>query len=99
MKKTILTICYYINAALLILVLLLLIAVLFNFNGILDYVLSESFLNMRMLVNIPIIILWIFNMVFWSKHDKNIGRFFLLFFLNAFYNPFYYRRVLKNKWI
>ena len=41
----------------------------------------------------------IWNIVIWSKRDKKVSRFFALFFLPGLYALFYYRIVLKNKWL
>ena len=60
---------------------------------------DESFMNTRMLLTLPILFLWIYCMILWSKKDKVVARFFLLFFLNGFYTPFYFNRVLKNGWL
>ena len=99
MKKIILDICFYINVALLVFAILITISVFFEINFLVDFALGDKMPIVRILFNVPIIFLWVSNMVIWSKYDKNIGRFFLLFFLNAFYNPFYYRKVVINKWI
>ena len=60
---------------------------------------SEMIVNIRMLLTIPVIILWIKNLQIWSKKDKNISRFFLLLLLTGFYSPFYFKRILKNNWL
>ena len=99
MVKKFFILCYLINVALLCLVVLVIIAAIFNVNVVLDYVLGDQFLSYRMIINIPIILLWIYNLVIWSRKDKHVLRFFLLFFLNAFYNPFYFRKALKSNWI
>ena len=59
----------------------------------------ETITTIRMLIASLVFAFWIWCLVIWSKHDKKIGRFLLLFFLIGFYTLFYYRIVLKNKWI
>jgi len=82
------------------LVVVTILAALFRFKVFLDYVFfDETFIQIRMVLTIPILILWIYNLIVWSKKDKSIGRFLLLFFLNGLYNPFYFRRILKNNWL
>ena len=91
--------CYFINILMVALVLFTILAALFRFKGFLDYVFfDETFLQIRMVLTIPILVLWINNLIICSKKDKSIKRFLLLFFLNGLYNPFYFRKVLKNNW-
>ena len=99
MKKTLLLVCYYINLLLLGLFSFTIIAALFKFQPYLDFFFfNETFMNIRMLLAIPVFVLWINNLVVWPKHVKNIGRFLLLFFLIGIYSPFYFQKILKNNW-
>jgi hypothetical protein len=41
----------------------------------------------------------VFTLIAWSKFDKNIGRFLLLFFFIGLYSPFYYLKMVRNNWI
>lgn len=75
------------------------IAALFGINNILNYFRSDSFLILRTWIAVPVIILWVYTLIAWSKHDKNISRFFMLFFCIGLYTPFYYCKMVKNKWI
>lgn len=59
----------------------------------------ETFMFWRMNLTYLGIAFWIWNIVIWSKRDKEIRRFFALFFLPGLYTLFYYRRVLKNSWL
>lgn len=94
MKKNILMACYFINILMVSLVIITILAALFRFKDLLDYVFfDETFLQIRMVLTIPILVLWLNNIIVWSKNDKKIGRFLLLFFLNGLYNPFYYRKI------
>jgi len=98
-KLKLLFICYWINILTILLYVIIVIAALLRQQAFLDYVFfNTTFLNIRMFLTIPIIILWVYDMVIWSKHDKHVGRFFLIFFLLGFYSPFYFRRIVKNGW-
>jgi len=99
LKKSLLLFCYYVNIATLIFFVLVLIAALLRMQAFLDFVFfNQTFLNVRMILSLPIFAFWINNLIIWGKHDKHIGRFFLLFFLIGIYTPFYFRRVLRNSW-
>lgn len=99
MKKNLLMACYIINTSMVILVVVTILAALFRLKGFLDYVFfDETFFLVRMVLTLPILILWINNMIVWSRNDKNIMRFLLLFFLNGLYNPLYFKKILKNNW-
>jgi ABC-type protease/lipase transport system fused ATPase/permease subunit len=75
------------------------IAAIFRQQAFLSYVFfDETFVNIKMIFTIPIFILWVYDMIIWSKHDKHVGRFFLIFFLLGIYGPFYFRRIVKNGW-
>lgn len=98
-KRKVLLFCFYINLLMIILFFIIIIAALLRMQSFLDYVFfDETFINIRMILTIPIFVLWVNNLIIWSKHDKHIGRFFLLFFLIGIYSPFYFRKILKNKW-
>ena len=99
MKRVLLEVCFWINILVYLPVIVLLVEVLGNVQ-IISQLLSDSELfNYRMLLNIPILFLWIFNLVVWSTHDKKTKRLILIILLNGFYNPFYYRFALKNNWV
>lgn len=98
MKKVI-YVCYIINLMMVMLLVFVFIAMLLKMDTVLHFVfLNNTFMNIRMALTIPILILWIYNFIVWSKKDKNVGVFFLLFFFSAIYNPFYYNRIIKNGW-
>ncbi len=98
MKKIIFA-CFIINVLMVLLLMFVFIAMLLKMNSVLNFIfLDSTFMSIRMILTIPVFILWINNIVVWSKKDKNVGVFFLLFFFNAIYNPFYYRRIVKNGW-
>lgn len=91
--------CYYVNLLMIILVVLVIVAALFRFQAYIDFFFgNEIFINVRMLLAIPVFILWINNLIVWSKKDKNLGRFIILFFFIGLYSPFYFQKILKNKW-
>jgi len=98
-KKGLLLFCYYVNLLMIIFFLLIIVAALFKMESFLNYVFfNKTFLSFRFILTIPILVLWINNLIIWSKFDKHIGRFLLLFFLIGVYSPFYFRKILKNNW-
>ncbi len=99
MKKIFLNICFTANILLYASFFVLFIAVIFDFISIKSYILSENFSNIKTVLSLLVLTFWIYNLVIWSKHDKKIGRFLMLFFLIGIYTPFYYLIALKNKWI
>jgi hypothetical protein len=99
MKRFIILTCYYINIIMVALILFVVIAALFQMKSVLDYIFfNKLFLQIRLILTVPVLVLWINNLMIWSKRDKSISRFLLLFFFNGIYNPFYYRLILKNHW-
>lgn len=98
MKKNLLIFCYIINILMVVGLLILIFSILFKIDSILNYSSSDSFTNIRTILTIPVFVLWINNLIVWSKKDRNVGRFFLLFFLNGLYNPLYFNRILKYEW-
>ena len=99
-KKRLLLFCYYINLLMILLFFLIIIAALLKMPSFLDYVFfNKTFLSIRFVLAIPIFVLWVNNMIIWSKFDKHMGRFFLLFLLIGIYSPFYFRKVLRNNWL
>jgi len=67
--------------------------------SVLEQYTYEQFNLIRSFLIIPIIILWIYCFKIWSKKDKSVKSFLLLFFLNGFYIPFYFHSLRKKKWI
>lgn len=98
MKKKLLLFCYYINIFILLGFIIIVLAMLFKMNYILNFSTNDTFILVRTILTIPVIILWVNNLIIWAKKDKNVGRFFLLFFLNGLYNPLYFNRIEKNGW-
>lgn len=99
MKRILLEICFVVNVIFCLVLIPLLITVLIGNDSIYSFLTSEKGVSLRMYINIPILILWIYNIIVWSKKDKNIVQFILILLLNALYNPFYYRKAVKNKWV
>ena len=92
--------CYWINILALLLYIFIIIAALFQMDSFINYVFYDpTFLNIRLIIGVPILVLWVFDMIKWSKHDKHVGRFFLIFFLIGIYAPFYFRKIVKNNWL
>ena len=82
MSKIIILICYYINIVMVISMLIVILSIIFKLDTILEFSFSERIINIRMILTIPVFILWIKNIILWSKFDKNVKRFFLLFWVN-----------------
>lgn len=99
MKRVLLEICFVINVIYCVGLIPLFIIFLFGNDSIYSFLMSDKGMKVRLFTNLPLLILWIYNFILWSKNDKRLGQFAMLLFLNGFYNPFYYRKAVKNKWI
>jgi len=99
MKKIILKMFFLVNVLMFAMYLLVLLAAIFEANNLLRYFASDSFSNIRVMIALPVMILWVYTLIAWSRFDKNIGRFLMLFFLIGLYSPFYYLKMVKNNWI
>ncbi len=92
--------CFYINLLLIIQVISTFFASLLSINEYLTFSFyNQSFNIVRSIASAFTFILWIFLLVIWSKRDRQIGRFFLLFFLIGTYTLFYYRIAKKKNWL
>ncbi|MDP4209192.1 MAG: hypothetical protein Q8928_10300 [Bacteroidota bacterium] len=99
LKKKLLFFCFIANLFMIAIYLSVIIAAFFKFQKYIDYIFFDvEFANIRMFLTIFVFILWINNLIVWSKRDKNLGRFFILFFFIGIYSPFYFIKILKNKW-
>ena len=99
LKKRLLILCFILNLLVLALYMSLIIAAIFSFSAYVDYIFFDAvFIKIRMVLAIPIFILWINSLIIWAKKDKHIGRFIFLFFFIGIYSPFYFIKILKNKW-
>jgi len=68
--------------------------------GVLKDVLSSDIaIVIRGVALLFLLILWIKCIIVWSKKDKNVLRFFLLFFLHGLYMLYYYPKIIKNNWL
>jgi hypothetical protein len=99
MKKILLEFCFWVNLLVYLLLIILFIEMIGNTELVSQFFTEGRLSEYRMLLNIPILILWIYNIVVWSKNDKKTLRLILIIFLNGFYNPFYYRMAVKKKWL
>jgi len=100
MKRKLLMTCYLINLIMIpVSIFYPLITFYLRKIAVFSYISDEFFMNIRIILTLPIFVLWIYSMIIWSKKDKVIHRFFLLFFLNGLYTPFYFSRILKNDWL
>lgn len=97
-KRLFFDVCYIATIILVVLTLLLTITNVVDIESIETFLMSDFGTNLRAMLSILVIAIWIYCMYVWSKHDKQINRFFLILFLSGFYILFYYRRILKNGW-
>jgi len=94
--KFVLTIGYYLNTLILAHVILIVLATLLRFELFLDFsFFNQTFIFIRTILALPVLVFWIGCFILWSKYDKNIGRLLLLFFLIGLYNPYYYWKYSK----
>ena len=99
MKNHVLFICLFLNYLLILMLIIITFSIFLKSTYMLDFFNSKAFTIARFILTIPVLGFWIHNLIIWSKKDKSIGRFFLLFFFNGLYNPIYFRRILKNNWL
>lgn len=92
-KKALLDLCLLVNLLYLLVFFVLIVVKFIDINIFINIVFSENSTIIRSIFAIPIIFLWVYSLILWSKNDKRISRFFMLFFLIGIYSPFYY---LKN---
>ncbi len=97
MKRKVLLVCYYLNLLMIIFFVLIVVAGLLKQEDIINFFFLNSTANViRMLFSIPVFYLWFNCLVIWSKYDKRIGQFFLLFFLIGTYSPFYFKKHIRT---
>lgn len=99
MKRKLLAVCFGVN----------LVMVLISFLPVVSFFLSSESLNLfvngdlfrtaRLILLIPVLILWGYSLTIWAKQDKKVDKFLLLLLLNGMYTPFYYVRMKRNGWI
>lgn len=98
-RNRIIKICYYINIIMLFVYLNEIILKMLGRPHIREFCYSEIYVNIKFICLLPVILLTILLIVTWAKKDKSVGRFFLLFFLNGLYNPFYYWIAKRKGWL
>ena len=99
MNKKILDILYLGNIVLVLFSISLTIFHFLGYEGLNDFLLSELGVNIRSILSIMVVVLWIYCIYVWSKFDKKPIRLILLIFLSAFYIVFYYKKIIKSGWI
>jgi len=70
--------------------------------GLMNSISEETnmlFGNIRLTLASVFMGFWIYLMGVWSKHDKKVVRFFLLFFFSALYTWFYFLFAKERGWI
>lgn len=99
MKKILFSTCYYINIFMLFVFFFIIIISFLDLKELSCIIKSDTFISIRFLLSIPMVVIWIWSLIIWSKFDKKIIHFFLLFFLMGFYPIIYYQRIKKNNWL
>lgn len=61
-------------------------------------VMAKGFLGLGItyFLGILSLILWVNNLIFWNKNDKDLKTLLGLFFLTIFYSPFYYYSKIRK---
>jgi predicted nucleic acid-binding Zn ribbon protein len=91
---------FYLNVALLLFLVILILAAFFQYAAFVEMVfLDETAQIIRLIISIPLFALWIYCLTIWSKHDKSIKHLMLLFFLMSLYVPVFYYKAIKNSWV
>ena len=62
-----------------------------------DFFRQSPWMILYNLFSIPVIVYWLYLLVWWYKYDRDINRFLGLFFLMGFYSIYYGSKVLKEK--
>ena len=99
MKRLLLEFCFWVNIFVYLILIVLFIEMVANTQIISHFLNNGQISDYRMLLNIPILVLWIYNIIIWAKKDKKTLRLILIIFLNGFYNTIYYRMAVKKNWI
>lgn len=97
MKRTLFDICYVATIITIITFLVSFVFTDFKFSSYLFF--NSEAIVFRGIAFLFLFILWIKCIFVWAKNDKDILRFLLLFFLQAFYMIYYYPRIRKNNWV
>lgn len=96
MKKNMIYLCYYINVMTIgLYAIVILVSIITMSNKPIDFINTELMLNIRLIVNIPIIVLLVYNIQMWSKYDRKLSRLLLLIFFIGLYNPIYFNKLKK----
>ena len=97
MKKIFFDICYAATIITIFTFLVSFIIVDFKLGNYLFF--NAEAIVFRGIAFLLLFILWVKCIVVWAKKDKDILRFLLLFFLQAFYIIYYYPKIRKRKWV
>lgn len=96
LKKFFFDICYMSTV---VTIILALISLYFNSELMKQLFFSPIFILIRVVFMLLLFVLWIKCIMVWSRRDKKISIFFLLFFLHGFYILYYYRKIINNNWL
>ncbi len=98
MKKKFYLVCFFANVVLIGYLTFLIVLMALGSKFALDFFANESNNIILSILMLPTFLLFVKNNMICFKKDKSeIG--LLLLFLNIFYSPFYFIKVLKNNWL
>lgn len=90
--------CLVANFLLLLYVVILVMMVAFEIDGVASFFSSELNIGIIKALSLPSFFLFIMNNIICYKKDSS-SRGILLLLLNAYYSPFYSIRVIKKNWL
>jgi len=93
--KRLLETCYFINLILLILFLFEILNVIVFNGGLNELYTNKIFMHTRLVLTIPVLILWFKTLKIWSNYDRKFSRLLLILFFIGVYTPFYYKKMTK----
>ena len=98
MKKKIYLVCFFANVVLIGYLTILIVLMALGYKFALDFFSNEINNIILSILLLPTFLLFIKNnMICFKKDRSEIG--LLLLFLNIFYSPFYFIKVLRNNWL
>ena len=92
--------CYYYNIAYIALLLAssFVIPAIFSYEEMISFQKSRVFSILNIILLIPLVLLWIDNIVFVIRFDRYSKAIFPMLFFSLFYSPYYFSRIrLKGK--
>ena len=92
--------CYYYNIAYVVLLIISSFGIpaIFSYEAIIAFQERRLFSILNLVLLIPLVWLWIDNLVFVMKYDRYSKAIFPILFFTLFYSPYYYYRIrIKEK--